>query len=219
MVPLLMINQSSSLKDWLIVSTPLLWLSRSNLMLFGQWVLFSSMMQKHSGLHSIYWTPSTLRDSTMTSSMKSILSFLTFITHFSLTPQKTLALPSQTMVSYLVSKAKTTTLAFASLSISPSMIPSSREWCRLCQRASPMPHWIIRSSWRKTFSKLRLLRQSISMLLSILTDQISWWATRDRRSESSCYLKLQLWEIPFQQMVHRSLEWESSSKLMTAASN
>ena len=196
---------------------PPLWLSRSSLMLYGQWVLFNYMMPAHSDLLSIHWTPSTLRDSIMMSSMKNTSSFSTFITHFSLTPRRTLFCPSQTTVSSLVSKARTTTWVCVSLSISQSMIPSSRESCRLCQRASPMHRLIIRSFWRKTSSKHRLLRQSFSMLLSILTDQISWWDTRDRRLVSSCYLKLQQWGTPFKQMVHPSLEWESSSKPTTAA--
>jgi hypothetical protein len=65
----------------------------------------------------------------------------------------------------------------------------------------------------------RVLRQSSLMLLSILTDQIYWWVTRDRRLVSSCYLKLQLWETPSKQTVHPSLEWGSWSKPMTAASS
>lgn len=219
MGPLSMINRSSSPNDWPTVSIPPLWLLRSNLMLYGQWVLCNYMMQAHSDLLSIHWTPSTLRDLIMMSSMKSTWSFSTFITHFSLMPQRTLASPSQTTVSSRVSRVRTTTWVCVSLNISQSMIPSSRESCRLCQRDSPMPRLIIRSSWRKTSTKHSLLRQSFLMLLSILTDQISWWDTRDRRSVSSCYLKLQQWGIPFKQTVHPSLEWEFSSKPMTAASS
>lgn len=176
-------------------------------------------MQAHSGLLWIHWTHSTLSDSTTMSSMKSTSSFLTFITHFSLTPQRTWVLPSPTKVSSQVSRAKTTTWVCDSLSISLSTILSSREWCKHCQKDSLMPLLNIKSYWKEIYMRHRVLRQSFSMLLSILTDQIYSWDIRDRKSVSSCYLRLQQWETPFKQMVHLSLEWESWSKPMTAASS